>query len=673
MVTTRGAASLREASRRIKQLREQIRRHDYAYYVRNRPLISDASYDALLKRLERLEAQYPRLVSGTSPTQRVAGAVRAGFTRVRHPVSMLSLQATRDPEEVRAFLRRVHRSAPEEALLVEPKLDGVSIELTYRRGSLVQAATRGDGSIGEGVLENVRTIPSVPLVLRRRRPAPGVLVIRGEVLIGLKSFERLNRELLARGEEPFANPRNAAAGSLRQLDPRVTARRPLQLIAYEIVGKVPGVERDQDALRALAEWGFATPPVQLLRRPDEVLKYHQRMQATRDRMDHEIDGIVLKLDRLSPRSRMGSTSHHPRWALAFKFAPRMEVTRIENIAVQVGRTGAVTPVALLRPVDVGGVTVSRATLHNPGEVARRDLRVGDLVRLQRAGDVIPEVVSRIGESGRKRRPPFRMPRRCPACRARLVGRGSLIYCPNRFQCPAQSAARLVHFAGGDALDIEGMGPETVSGLIAAGLVREPADLFALAAEDLLKLPGFGPRKATKLVAAIQTRKRPELGRMLYSLGIPGVGRTGARDLAAFFGTLPQTRDASLDDLYRVPGVGSETARAIRTFFADRRNRAMLDRLRRIGVSPVYPARTGPLRGKTIVFTGGLKQLTRKEARERVEALGGRVAEAISGRTDLVVVGKAPGAKLDQARRLKVAVLDEPTFLRRLAAWKRVSR
>jgi len=468
--------------------------------------------------------------------------------------------------------------------VLQPKLDGVSIELVYAAGSFVRALTRGDGRRGEDVTANVRTIRSVPLRLEGNG-LPRAVSIRGEVMIRVEAFVQLNRELVARGEDPFSNRRNAAAGSLRQLDARVTAGRPLEVIAYEIMS-VEGAtfESDTDVLAALAGWGLKIPePVVAARTPAAVARYHASRERERDELDYETDGIVIKLDSLEARRRLGSTSHHPRWALAWKFEPRDTVTRVSSIVLQVGRTGVITPVALLRPVDVGGVTVARATLHNFAELHRRDIRPGDTVRIQRAGDVIPEIVERLRMRGAKRSKPFGAPSKCPACGTPVLAEGPVLRCPNQFSCPAQLRARLVHFARRDAFDIPGIGRETATALVDSGLVRSPADLFRLGIEDLESLPRFGPAAAKKLAAAIRASRNVAFDRFLNALAVPGVGGATARALASRFGMLGALRQASPDELGRVPGVGATTATGIHDFFRDRRNEMAVEALLDAGV------------------------------------------------------------------------------------------
>jgi DNA ligase (NAD+) len=659
------------SARKAESLRRAIRHHDYRYYVLDRPEISDAAYDRLYEALRAIEAAFPDLVTPDSPTQRVAGAPSVALPVLRHEAPMLSLESTTDPRVVARFLDRVRQTASERVLFVlEPKLDGVSLELVYEQGRLARAITRGNGVEGEGVTANARTISSIPLRLRAGGPRPPPLLsVRGEVTMSIAAFQAFNRRLLETGEEPFANPRNAAAGSLRQLDPGVTARRPLRFVAYEVLArKGMGLTTDREALRALRSWGLRVPEgVDVAEAADEVLAYHRRLEERRDSLDYEIDGIVVKADPLGVRDRIGRTMHHPRWAVAFKFAPRVEVTRIEGITVQVGRTGVITPVALLRPVEVGGVTVSRATLHNREEVERRDMRIGDRVRIRRAGDVIPEIVERLPARGR-RQARFRMPSRCPGCRTKLAARGPFTICPNRFGCPAQLKRTLTWVASRGAFDIPGIGERTASALVDLGLVRQLPDLFELEAERLLELPGFAGPSARKLERAIRTHARIALHRFVLALGVPGVGPATARLLADHFSSLEALRQATAGQLRRVPGIGNVAAGQIEDFFADRRNRKVIDGLLAAGVR-VEPARPGGgrrgLAGRQFVFSGALGSLTRARAADLVEFLGGRVSDHVSRDVDYLVVGESPGGKVERARSRGVRTLDEAAFLRML--------
>ncbi len=665
-----------QAAKRLAELRAEIRRHDRLYYVEDSPEISDEAYDRLFTELKDLEERFPELVTADSPTQRVAGEPLEAFETVAHAAPMLSLDSGASEEALRRFDERLRKALGEEAGLayvLEPKLDGASIELVYEGGLLTAAATRGDGLRGEGVLANVRTIPAVPLALgAERRPVPQFVSLRGEVIMRIDAFEKLNERLLAEGGVPFANPRNAAAGALRQLDPRITASRPLDLYVYDVLA-ADGLElaSQWEVLEALTDWGLRVNDlVERASSVEEVVAYHQRLLAERDDIAYEIDGVVVKLDELAARERLGSTSHHPRWAFAFKFPPRRQITRVVKIFPSVGRSGRVTPVAMLRPVELGGVTVSRATLHNREEVARKDIREGDRVRVQRAGDVIPQVVERIDEPGRKRGPVFRMPEECPSCGAALEVRGPLTVCPNGLACPAQLAGRLVHLGSRNALDVEGLGEETARLLVREGLVRELPDLFELEPEQLVEFEGFAEKSAANLVEGIRRAAHAELDRFLFALGIPEVGSTVARALARHFGSLAAFREAGQEQLEEVAGVGPKMAEQITAFFRDEGNAALLDRLLAGRVELIEPgpppAREAPpsseLAGKKFVLTGGLEKLTRERAQELLDELGAQVTSAVSRRTDYVVAGESPGSKLAKARELEIPVLDEQAFL-----------
>ena len=664
-----GQLSGREAADYIDQLRREIRHHDYLYYVKDRPVISDDAYDRLFDALKRLEERFPRLITADSPTQRVGGKPQQQFRVVKHTSPMLSLDATREEEDVRRFDERTRKVLDHDPrYLLEEKFDGASVELVYQGGVLHRAVTRGDGREGEDVNENVKTIRSLPLRLQGgARKAPRLLALRAEIIMKIAAFETLNRKLLERGNVPFANPRNAAAGSLRQLDARITAARPLDVVVYEVMA-VEGrrFSTDSQALKTLEEWGLPTPRrIFTASTVSEIVKRHAELAEARDRLPYEIDGIVIKLDDLEARARLGSTAHHPRWAIAYKFAPRGETTRIEQIAIQVGRTGVLTPVALMRPVEVGGVTIARATLHNREEVQRKDVRPGDLVRIQRAGDVIPEVVEVIAEPGRKRESPFKMPSKCPACGSEVIERGPYTVCPNRFACPAQLKRRLEHFASREGLDIDGLGEETVSELVDRGLVRELADLFRLEKSDFLRLERFGERSASKLADAIRNRRQIDLGRFLYALGIPEVGAAVARDLAHKFRDLKSLRRASREELQRVPRIGPKMAEAIFEFFSDKRNQRAIDTLLEAGLQVVETTRprNQALSGKTFVFTGSLQRFSRSEAERLVESLGAKAISSVSSRIDYVVVGSEPGKKFDQAKAQGVKTLSEEQFIK----------
>ncbi|MEE8135344.1 MAG: NAD-dependent DNA ligase LigA, partial [Gemmatimonadales bacterium] len=654
---------------RVRELRTAIRHHDYLYHVKDAPEISDDAYDAMFRDLKALEEQSPKLSTPDSPTQRVGGEPFDRFPSVEHAAPMLSLDSDKEEAALRKFDDRIRKSLGDDiAYMVEPKFDGASVELVYEQGRLVRAATRGNGRVGEGITENVRTIRSVPLVLdQKQRAVPEFLSVRGEVMISVTAFEGLNERLLADEREPFANPRNAAAGALRQLDPAVTATRPLEVIAYDILIAEPmDVATQAEAMSALGDWGFpisdmATRVTDI----DAVLAFHQDLHDRRDDLEYEIDGVVVKLDDLAGREEVGSTSHHPRWAYAHKFPPRKEVTRVLKIFPSVGRTGAITPVAMLRPVELGGVTVSRASLHNRDEVARKDIREGDLVRVQRAGDVIPQVVERVEEPGRRRTKRFVMPKRCPACDTPVYERGPFTICPNTFGCSSQLAGSLQHFGSREALDIEGLGDESAKLFVHERLVHRLPDLFDLETQALMRLDGFAQKSADNLVEAIRAASNTELRRFLYGLGIPEVGVTVARDLAQHFKSMDAIMGASEDDLIEVGGVGPKMSAQITQFFADARNRTTVEALldSRVTIAPIETSEAeAALDGLKVVFTGGLERLSRSAAKELVQSFGGRVTASVSKDTDYVVHGRDPGAKYEKAKALGVPTLTEDEFI-----------
>ncbi|HKK94028.1 MAG TPA: NAD-dependent DNA ligase LigA [Longimicrobiales bacterium] len=667
------ALSPEEAAQAASALREDLHRHARLYYVEASPEISDSEYDRRFRLLQDIEERFPELTTEDSPTQRVGTEPSDHFDTVQHVVPMLSLDSSEDVEALRRFDERVRKGLggdPDLEYILEPKLDGASIELVYEDGVLVRAVTRGNGRAGEEVTANLRTVPSVPLRLNdEHRAVPTLLSVRGEVMMYISTFERFNAGLVADGKEPYASPRNSAAGAIRQLDSRLTAERELVCLAYDVLA-VEGTEfeRDQDGVAALGDWGFKLPErIEVASTPDEVIDYHRRFDEDRDDLDYEIDGVVVKIDDLDMRTELGSTSRHPRWAMALKFEPRKEVTTIEQIAISVGRTGILTPVALLRPVEVGGVTVSRASLHNREEVARKDVRAGDTVRIQRAGDVIPQVVERIEVDGEERGEPFRMPDTCPSCGTPVHEDGPRTVCPNTFACPAQLTGRLVHFGARNALDIEGLGEETATLLVDRDLVEELAELFDLEAEQLMDLPGFAEKSATSLIEAIDARRSTELARFLHGLGIPEVGVTVARDLARHFRSFEAIRQADGEALEEVHGIGPRMSEAILGFFANERTSAQLDavmdRMKELRPPPAQPDTSdSPLAGAKFVFTGGLEGLSRSEAKKLVEAVGGKVSGSVSGATDYVVVGDDPGSKYEKAVELGVQTLDEDAFL-----------
>jgi DNA ligase (NAD+) len=659
----------RRAEKRAKELREEMLHHDYLYYIDGRPSISDEGYDDLRRELERIERAFPDLATPDSPTQRVGAPPRSELPTVEHLRPMLSLESASTPDEAREFDQRIKRSIDSESApyVAEPKFDGLSIELVYEDGVLARAATRGDGSRGEEITPNVRTIGAVPLRLRENSP-PRLAAVRGEALMLLGEFLQLNKWMTERGLQAFANPRNAAAGSLRQLDSHVTAQRPLTFFAYEIMAVEggPAPETHTDELDTLSRWGFRVDPHRRLCRDiDEALRFHGELYEKRDSLPFEIDGIVIQLDSKAQSAALGTRTRSPRGALALKFPPRREITTVEDIVVQVGRTGKLTPVALLKPVDVSGVTVSRATLHNAGEVAKKDIRRGDRVRIERAGDVIPAVVERIAEKGKRRSASFRMPEDCPVCGARVVEDGAYHFCSGGPSCSAQLTRGIAHFASRGALDIEGLGFKTIETLVERGIVQSLPDLFTLKREALLELDGFADKSADNLLAAIdRSKRRLQLGRFIYALGIRNVGEHTARVLADHFGTLAAIEETTEEELMQIREIGPEVARSVSGFFADAGTQLMIGRLMQLGVEPAEAGRRpkpGLLAGKTFVFTGALERRTRDEARQLVESLGGRAAASVSRKTDYLVAGADAGSKLDKARSLGVTILTEKEF------------
>ncbi len=663
--------TLEEARKLAEKLREEINYHNYRYYVLNDPVISDEEYDQLMHRLLELEEKFPELVTPDSPTQRVGAPPREGFATVTHSIPMLSLQDARNEEEIREFDARTKRflNLPPDAIIeyvAEPKFDGLSCEIVYRDGRFTLASTRGDGVVGEDVTPNVRTIRPVPMRFVKKEGVPGYLEVRGEVLMRREDFEKLNQELIKKGEKPFANPRNAAAGSLRQLDPNITASRPLDFVAWG-VGLVEGVELEThwETLAMLEELGFkVSTPRRLCQSIDQVIEFYRELEEERDLFPYELDGMVIKVNSLELWERLGTTARSPRWALAAKFKPRQRTTRILDVVYNVGRTGTITPVAVLDPVEVGGVIVSRASLHNFDEVKRLDVRMGDTVLVQRAGDVIPEVVTVIKEKRTGREKPIHPPEECPVCGAQAVKEGAYYKCVN-ISCPAKLVQAIKHFASRRAMDIEGLGGKTAELLVERGLVKDLSDIYYLEKKDLLGLPGFAEKSAQNLIEAIERSKNPTLARFIYALGIPNVGEYTAQVLARHFGSWEILSRASLPELLEIKGIGPETARSVVSFFQEARNRQTVERMFQAGLKPkeeVQP-KESPLAGKVVVFTGALSSMTRDEAKALVEELGGTVSNSVSRKTDLVVVGENPGSKYQRAQQLGIKTLKEEEFLK----------
>jgi len=666
--------SKRELERRIAKLRDEISRHDHLYYVLDRPEIPDAEYDRLLAELVNLEAENPDLVTPDSPTQRVGAPPRDDLPSCRHVAPMLSLDSTTDIEAAREFDKRMKKGLGSEDVTytIEPKFDGLSVELIYEDGVLARGATRGDGRVGEDVTPNIRTIRTVPLKLRGAAP-PRMVAIRGEAIMPLEEFRALNRWMTERELPAFANPRNAAAGSIRQLDSRITAQRPLSFFAYEIMA-IEGAEppdAHKHELTALSDWGFRIDPHwKACRTIEEAISFHASLAAKRDDLPFEIDGVVIQIDSKVDREILGLRTRSPRWAIALKFEPRKEVTIVEDIVVQVGRTGKLTPVALLRPVDVGGVTVSRATLHNAGEVAKKDIRVGDTVRIERAGDVIPAVVERIPQKGEKRKRPFAMPAACPVCASPVAEEGAYHFCTGGLSCPMQLKRGIEHFASKGALDIDGLGKKTVAAMVDRELVSSVADIYRLDDAALLALEGFAELSAANLLGAIEKSKKVALDRFLYALGIRNVGEHVAALLAEHYGTIDAVLEATEDDLMTIHEVGPEVAKCVSGFFADKKTKALVAELRSLGIEIAQLRGTKgarPLEGKTFVFTGTLEGFSREDAERLVQSLGGRASSSVSKKTDYVVAGAEAGSKLATAQKLSVKVISEKEFKKLVGA------
>lgn len=657
-----------QASRRVTELRRLIRRHNLLYYTENRPEISDREFDALLRELEDLERQFPALDDPQSPTHRIGGEPLEGFRTVRHPVPMLSLQNTYSEEEVREFDARLHRwleiTGPI-AYVVELKIDGVAVSLHYRHGDFALGVTRGDGTQGDDVTLNLRTVRSLPLTLEAGgRALPEALEVRGEVYFPRRAFEALNGARRRADEKPFANPRNAAAGTLKLLDPREVAARPLALFVYQWVDAPrAGLTTQAAVLDRLRALGLpVNPHARRVASLEEALAAIHEWQTRRQTLDYDTDGMVLKLDDLGRHERLGATSKAPRWGIAYKFETAEAITCVREIRVQVGRTGAVTPVAELEPVPLGGTVVKRATLHNADEVARLDVRVGDWVTLEKGGEIIPKVTGVLASRRTGAERPFVFPTACPVCGDPLEREeGEVVFrCVNE-HCPAQLKRGLLHYAARGGMEIDGLGEALVDQLVDRGMVRDIADLYRLAAEDLTPLDRMGPRSAQNLTQAIAGARRRPLARVLFALGIRHVGANVARLLAEACPSVDALVAAEEPALAEIEGVGPVIAAAVRRYFARPETARLIARLRAAGVqleSTETPRAGGALSGLTFVLTGTLEGITRQEARERIEALGGRVASSVSARTDYVVAGQNPGTKLDRARTLGVHVLDE---------------
>lgn len=659
------------ARTRAEELRRLIEHHNRLYYLQDAPQVSDAEYDALFRELQAIEARHPELVTPGSPTQRIGGAPLDKFAPITHRLPLLSLENATNGEEIKEFDLRVKKilgAAPDQALeyICEPKIDGLAVELIYEQGLFTTASTRGDGTTGEDVTENVRTIRSLPLRLTGEN-TPRLLEVRGEVFLSLDAFQRINRDKEENGEPPFANPRNAAAGSLRQLDPRVTARRPLSIFCYA-PGVVEGAEfaSQREFLDAIAARGL---PINPLARPvrgiEDAVLFFSELQQQRDSLPYEIDGMVIKIDSFVLQRELGEKSRSPRWAVACKFPPRQAQTVVENIIPSVGRTGVITPVAQLRPVEISGVTVSRATLHNWDEIALKDIRIGDTVLVERAGDVIPAVVRVLADQRSGAERPLPPPEFCPECGSPIVHIADevAVRCVG-LSCPPQIRESIIHFASRNAMDIEGLGEKFVEQLLFLGLVKSVADIYQLTRDDFMRFERMGDKLAANLLAAIEKSKQQDLGRFIFALGIRHVGERTAKALAQAFGSLEHLERATPEELISIRDIGATVAQSIRTFFDNRDNITIIRRMLEAGVTPTVQAKQvgGRFTGTSFVFTGSLTRFTRDEARRLVENEGGSAVGSVSKKTGYVVAGADAGSKLAKARELGVTVLSEEEFL-----------
>jgi DNA ligase (NAD+) len=664
--TTPEERAAQEAKLRVEDLRSEINYHDYRYHVLDSPEIDDAKYDALMRELRELEGKFPELITPDSPTQRVSGQPIEAFGVVEHRQQMLSLGNAFDEAELRAWYRRVASLSERDdlALVCEPKIDGLAVALVFESGSFVQGATRGDGTRGENITQNLRTIRSIPLSLTK--PAPQRFEVRGEVYMTKSGFEALNQERAAQGLQLFASPRNSAAGSLRQLDSGITATRPLDIFLYQLgwaEGETPGTQ--WDTLQWLGDLGFRiNPHIKRFTDLEAVIEHVKGWEAQRDSLDYEIDGLVIKVDEFAVQRALGTVGREPRWAIAFKFPPTQATTKLNRIDTNVGRTGVLTPFAVLEPVIVAHARVGLATLHNEDDIRRKDIRIGDTVIVQRAGDVIPQVVGPVVSlrTGKEKR--FKMPAKCPVCGHDVVKPEDEVrtYCPNR-ACPAQIFRLLGHFASRGAMDIEGLGESMAQQLLQSGLVNDIGDVYDLTKEKLVTLERMGEKSAENLLAGIEASKQRPLGRVLFALGIRHVGDETADLLAGHFGSVDAIKAASVEDLAAVPTIGPKIAESVYEYFHDELNLALIEKLRKAGVKleGAAAAREGPLMGSTFVVTGSLSRWSRNEVESLIKGLGGGVGSSVTRKTSFLVAGESPGSKLTRAQEYEVPVLDEDGF------------
>jgi len=654
----------KEAEKRANKLRKEINKHNYKYYVENNPEITDYEFDQLLKQLEDIEREFPSLITPDSPTQRVGGQPIDEFKTVTHQTPMLSLANTYNPDELRDFDTRVKKIVGPVSYVVEPKIDGAGVSLIYENGIFMQGATRGDGKQGDDITQNLKTINSIPLKLHGKDLQD--IEVRGEVFMSISGFKQYNLEQIDKGEQPFANPRNATAGSLRQLDPRIVSSRPLDIFVYILTEADAYYDTQEEVLNGLKNAGFkVNQHYKKVNDIEEAISYCNELEKIRNDLDYEIDGAVVKVNDLKKHSILGSTTKNPRWAISYKFAAQQSTTELENIDIQVGRTGVLTPVAILKPVNVGGVTVSRATLHNFDELQRKDIRIGDTVVVERSGDVIPQVVRSIKEKRTGNEIIKEIPKTCPICQSKVVKKEGevAVRCINKM-CPARLKWRVRYFASRDAMDIDHLGQSTIDKLIELNKINNIADLYFLTKNDILELEGFKEKSAQNLLDSIEKSKQQDLSRLIYGLGIRHVGKYAAQILASNYSSIDELSRATPDELNEIYGLGEKTSEAIATFFSTDENKLLIDKLKSIGVetSQIQKEKELPFKGKQFVFTGKLEQLSRSKAGDLVKEKGGIVAPSINKNIDYVIVGKNPGSKYKKALKENLPIIKEEEFL-----------
>jgi len=660
----------KQAKKEIESLRKKIEHHDYLYYVKNKPEISDYKYDKMFKRLQNLENAFPEFQTENSPTKRIGGEPVDKLRKKEHAGIMLSLDAGLEEKEIKNFFDFIYRETGKDKLdfFVEPKFDGLSVEIVYKNGIFYYGATRGNGEEGDDISKNLKTIKSLPLKLLKDEKIPSFLSVRGEVYLPKDGFQKVNKERIKNGKEPFANPRNAAAGTVRQLDPKKVAKIPLKIVFYDIL-KVEDFDfkEHKDTLEQLPKWGLRTDNShsKLCSSFEQVNEHYENIKGERENLNYEIDGIVIKLNDYNLRKELGTRQRSPRWAIAWKFPPKKEITKLEDIVVQVGRTGKLTPIGLLDPVNIGGVTVSRATLHNEDEVLRKDLRPKDKVKVSRAGDVIPEIVERVDDRKEEQRTSkFKMPDNCPVCGADVIKEGAYHFCPAGLSCKRQLVGRIMHFASRQAMNIDFLGEETVNKLVEKDFLKDMSDLFKLSKKNIKSLEGFADKSSENLYNAIQNSKRTTLSRFLFALGIRHVGEHVAQLISQEFKDLEKIKEASEEDLLKIKEIGPEIAKSIVNFFKEKQNIEVIKKMFKRGITIKTPEEKPDeqiLKDLRIVFTGELEDYTREKAKDIVESLGARVTSSMSSNTDYLVTGKNPGSKLEKAKKENVKIIDEQEF------------